>query len=61
MEELIGWLILIVITIVVVVYVILPLSVFLLIGITIVGTVSGAGVALYNFGQLVIESHKTVK
>lgn len=65
MEELIFWLVVIVvvvgITIALVVYVILPLSVFLIAGITIAGAVSGAGVALYNFWQLLIEAHKTVK
>ena len=61
MEELFLWLFIIAITIAIVVYVVLPLSIFLLIGIGIVGAVSGVGVALYNFGQLLIEAHKTVK
>jgi len=39
---------------------VLPLSVFILLGIGIAGTVSGAGVALYNFYQVLVEAHKTL-
>ncbi len=56
----IGILILVGITIAFIVYVVLPLSVFVLLGIGIAGTVSGAGVALYNFYQVLIEAHKTL-
>ncbi len=56
----IGILILVGITIAFIVYVVLPLSVFILLGIGIAGAVSGAGVALYNFYQVLIEAHKTV-
>jgi len=56
----IGILILVGITIAFIVYVVLPLSVFILLGIGIAGTVSGAGVALYNFYQVLIEAHKTL-
>ncbi len=56
----IGILIVVGIAIALIVYVVLPLSVFILLGIGITGTVSGAGVALYNFYQLLIEAHKTV-
>ncbi len=56
----IGILILAGITIAFIVYVVLPLSVFILLGIGIAGTVSGAGVALYNFYQVLIEAHKTL-
>jgi hypothetical protein len=65
MEELIFWLVIIVIvvgiTIALIIYVILPLSIFLLVGIALAGTISGAGVALYNFGHVLVEAHKTVK
>ncbi len=56
----IGILILVGITIAFIVYVVLPLSVFILLGIGIAGTVSGAGVALYNFYQVLVEAHKTL-
>ena len=56
----IGVVIVGVIVIALIVYVILPLSLFLLCGIAAAGTISGAGVAAKNFGELVIEAHKTV-
>jgi hypothetical protein len=43
-----------------IVFIIIPISVFVLIGIAVVGIISGAGVALYNFGVLLIEAHKTL-
>ncbi len=64
MEEGCGWiigiLVLVGVIVALVVYVVLPLTMFIVLGIGIVGTVSGAGVALYNFYQLLIEAHKTV-
>ena len=64
MEEGCGWiigiLVLVGVTVALIVYVVLPLTMFIVLGIGIVGTVSGAGVALYNFYQLLIEAHKTV-
>ena len=57
---LIGFLIIAAIAIFLIVYVILPLSLFLLLGVAGVGVVSGAGVAAKNFGELVVEAHKTV-
>ncbi len=61
MEDLIGILIVAAIAIFVFVYVILPISVFLLVGTALTGAVAGAGVAAYNFGNLVIEAHKKVR
>lgn len=64
MEEGCGWVIGIIVVLAVgvafVVYVVLPLSTFILLGIGIAGAVSGAGVALYNFYQVLIEAHKIV-
>lgn len=60
MEDLIGFLVIAVIVIVVLVYVVLPLSLFLLFGVAAVGVVSGIGVAAKNFGELLVEAHKTV-
>jgi len=57
---LIGFLIIAALVIFLVVYVILPVSLFLLFGIAAVGTISGAGVAAKNFGELLVEAHKTV-
>jgi hypothetical protein len=60
MEDLIVFLVIAAIVIAVVVYIILPLSVFILASVSIVGAVSGLGVATKNFGELLIEAHKTV-
>ena len=57
---LIGFLFIAAIAIVLIFYVILPISLFLLIGIASAGTISGVGVAAKNFGELLIEAHKTV-
>ena len=57
---LIGFLIIAALAIVLIFYVILPISLFLLIGIASAGTISGVGVAVKNFGELLIEAHKTV-
>ena len=56
----IGALIVIAIVIAFIIYVVLPLSIFLLVGLTAVGTISGAGVAAKNFGEILVEAHKTV-
>lgn len=56
----IGLIIVGVIVIALVVYVILPISFFLLFGIVAAGAISGAGVAVKNFGELLVEAHKTV-
>lgn len=58
---LIGILLAIGIAIVLVIYVIIPLSLFLVVGIAGVGTISGAAVAVKNFGEVLIEAHKTIK
>ncbi|HZS75899.1 MAG TPA: hypothetical protein VFA41_04745 [Ktedonobacteraceae bacterium] len=58
---LIGILIVIAIAIALIVYVVLPLSIILLVGISSAGVVSGAAVAVKNFGELMVESHKTIK
>lgn len=57
----IGFLILAAIVIALIVYVILPISLFILGGIALAGAVSGVGVAVKNFGEVVIEGHQTVK
>lgn len=56
----IGLIVVGVIVIALVVYVILPISFFLLFGIAAAGAISGAAVAVKNFGELLIEAHKTV-
>jgi hypothetical protein len=56
----IGALIVVALVIAFIVYVVLPLSIFLLVGITGVGALSGAGVAAKNFGEILVEAHKTV-
>jgi len=64
MEEGCGWiigiLVVVAVAIALIVYIVLPLSTFILLGIGIVGAVSGAGVAMYNFYQVLIEAHKNV-
>ena len=64
MDECLGWaigiIVIVALAIAFIVYVVLPLSTFILLGIGIAGAVSGAGVALYNFYQVLIEAHKTV-
>jgi hypothetical protein len=56
----IGILIVVALVLAFIVYVVLPLSIFLLVGLTAVGSVSGAGVAAKNFGEILVEAHKTV-
>ena len=42
----------------VVIYVVLPVSGLLVVGLTLVGTIWGAFVAVRNFGAVLIEAHK---
>lgn len=60
MEDIIGFIVIAVIVVAFMVYVVLPVSIFLLVGVTAVGVVSGIGVAAKNFGELLIEAHKSV-
>lgn len=57
-----GFLIIIVVAVVIAIYaifyVIVPVSIFILGGIGLVGAVSGVGVAVYNCQQLLVEAHK---
>ncbi len=58
---LIGILIVVAIVIAVIIYVIVPATLLIIGSITIAGTASGVYVAGKNFGELMIEAHKTVK
>lgn len=56
-----AFLVVVAIVIVVVVYVILPVSLLVLAGIAVTGTVSGAVVAAKNFKEVLVEAHKTIR
>lgn len=57
----IGILIVGAIVLALIVYVILPISLVILGSIAIAGAVSGVGVAVKNFGEVIVEAHQTVK
>ena len=56
-----GILIVAAVSIAIVLFIVLPLSMFLLVGIGAVGLASGMVVALRSFRQLMIEAHKTIE
>jgi hypothetical protein len=58
---LIAILVAVAIAVTLIIYVVLPITVFLLGGIGIVGAVSGAVVAVRNFSELLVEAHQTLK
>lgn len=53
MDEIING-VFIVVAVIIAVVVIIPVSLF-------IGAVSGIGVAIKNFGEVIVEAHKTVK
>jgi hypothetical protein len=56
----IGAIVAVAIAIALIVYVVLPLSLFILGSIATAGVVSGAVVAVKNFGEVLLEAHKVV-